>query len=114
MELSGLFVTPAYTQGAITETANGCFVEIDQYRTEICYAWAGGKVSMDILDSPIQPFRTLDFSFFKNTGFHESDADYTEGNFYQGPYVDQTPDPNSENYFSEVNNASEGGDNGGS
>jgi hypothetical protein len=112
LTFSGLNVTPVYTQGLITETANACIVEIDQYRSEICYAWAGGRVSMDILDSEVQPFRTLDFSFFKNTGFHESDAAYTEGNFIQGPYINQVPDPESTNYFTEVNSASQGGGNG--
>ncbi len=112
LEFSGLSVATPETIGDITETANGCIVEIDQYRSKICYEWAGGRVSMDILDSESEPFRTLDFSFFKNTGFHESDAAYTEGTFYQGPYIDQVEDPDSTHYFSEVNSASEGGDNG--
>ena len=112
LQFSGLNVTPVYVQPPITETANACTVEVDQNRSEICYEWAGGRVSMDILDSDVQPFRTLDFSFFKNAGFHESDAAYTEGTFYQGPYIDQVEDPDSTHYFTEVNNASEGGDNG--
>ncbi|MEW5850752.1 MAG: LamG-like jellyroll fold domain-containing protein [Myxococcota bacterium] len=52
----------SFTSGAVRETANSCFVEIDPVRREQCYEFIGGDVSIDPWSDATEIFQTLEFS----------------------------------------------------
>ena len=58
--------------GPVTETANGCFVEIDDVRSEPCYEMIGNEASIDIL-SPAPTGSadngTLTYDLFRSFGY---------------------------------------------
>jgi hypothetical protein len=71
------FSLPPYVQrfqsGAVRETANSCFVEVDPVRREQCFEFMGGDVSLDVLGDTQDVFQTLEInlqrSFAHDDGF---------------------------------------------
>jgi hypothetical protein len=85
------------TEGRITETPNGCRVEIDEVRTEPCFELIGGKVSFDPLGAPLQAYADIELSSFRAFAYRnvyqdQPDAGPAVGDSFTNVFYDRDDD----------------------
>jgi hypothetical protein len=66
---------PLPASGAIQETANGCFVEVDQTRTEPCFEMMGDDATIDVVMPALgsQSNGTLTYDIYRSFGYDGPD-----------------------------------------
>jgi hypothetical protein len=71
VRIGGITIIQEFATGAILETANGCTVDLGRDRVAPCYEWMGQDPSLDVLNAPAEPYKTLDFSQFHSFAHDE-------------------------------------------